>query len=62
MSEFRFSLFFTSCIKNGGDNMLASFGERKIHEILESNGIVFQEEYTIDGLCSENGTPLRLSI
>ena len=42
--------------------MLASFGERKIHEILESNGIVFQEEYIVDGLCSENGTPLRLSI
>ena len=39
--------------------MLASFGERKIHEILVSNGIVFQEEYVIDGLCSENGTPLR---
>lgn len=39
--------------------MLASFGERKIHEILEENGIVFQEEYVVDGLMSENGTPLR---
>ena len=39
--------------------MLASRGEIRIHEILESNGLNFKEEYTISGLNSSNGKPLR---
>lgn len=39
--------------------MLASRGEIRIHEILESNGLNFKEEYTIPGLNSSNGKPLR---
>ena len=39
--------------------MLSSRGEVKIHEILESAGLVFQEEYIFDGLRSTNGRPLR---
>lgn len=39
--------------------MLASRGEIKIHEILEKNNLRFKEEYSFDGLTSENGKPLR---
>lgn len=39
--------------------MLSSRGEIKIHEILESAGLRFQEEFIIPGLCSSNGRPLR---
>lgn len=39
--------------------MLASMGERKIHEILEQNGVNFKEEYTFPGLKSPNGRDLR---
>lgn len=39
--------------------MLSSRGEIKIHEILESAGLRFQEEFMIPGLCSSNGRPLR---
>ena len=39
--------------------MLASRGEIRIHEILESNGLNFKEESTIPGLNSSNGKPLR---
>lgn len=39
--------------------MLASRGEIRIHEILEFNGLNFKEEYTIPGLNSSNGKPLR---
>lgn len=39
--------------------MRASRAEIKIEEILLENGINFLEEYSFEGLCSENGTPLR---
>lgn len=39
--------------------MLASRGEILIHEILEENGLKFREEYSFEGLNSENGRPLR---
>ena len=39
--------------------MLASRGEIKIHEILEQANLNFIEEYTIEGLNSSNGRPLR---
>lgn len=39
--------------------MLASFGERKIHDILTEAGFNFQEEYIFEGLNSDNGRPLR---
>ena len=39
--------------------VLASRGEIKIHEILEQNNLPFQEEYSFEGLASENGRPLR---
>ena len=39
--------------------MRASRAEIKIEEILQENGINFVEEYSFEGLCSENGTPLR---
>lgn len=39
--------------------MLSSRGEIKIHKILEMNGINFKEEYTMPGLCADNGKPLR---
>lgn len=39
--------------------MLASRGEIKIHEILESAGLNFKEEYIFPDLRSPNGRPLR---
>ena len=39
--------------------MLDSRGEIKIHEILEEAGLSFKEEYSFEGLASENGRPLR---
>lgn len=39
--------------------MKASRGEIKIHEILEQSGLTFKEEYSIPGLNSPNGRPLR---
>lgn len=39
--------------------MRASRAEIKIEEILLENGLNFFEEYSFDGLCSENGKPLR---
>ncbi len=39
--------------------MLASRGEIKIHEILTKSGLNFVEEYSIPGLNSPNGRPLR---
>lgn len=39
--------------------MKASRGEIKISEILEMNGLNFQEEYSFRGLNSENGKALR---
>lgn len=39
--------------------MLASRGEIKIHEILQNAGLNFIEEYSIAGLNSPNGRPLR---
>lgn len=39
--------------------MKASRGEIKIHEILENNDINFKTEYSIAGLNSPNGKPLR---
>lgn len=39
--------------------MKASRGEIKIHEILEENDLIFQEEYIFPNLCSSNGRPLR---
>ena len=39
--------------------MKASRGEIKIHEILESNEMNFQEEYEFPGLKAPSGKPLR---
>lgn len=39
--------------------MKASRGEIKIHEILEEEGLVFQEEYSFHDLVSSTGRPLR---
>ena len=39
--------------------MLDSRGEIKIHEILEEAGLTFKEEFSFEGLASENGRPLR---
>ena len=39
--------------------MNASRAEMKIHEILENSDLIFKEEYTFEGLCSENGRSLR---
>ena len=39
--------------------MLSSRGEIKIHEILETAGLCFKEEYIFPDLKSENGRPLR---
>lgn len=39
--------------------MRSSRGEIKIAEILEMNDINFIEEYTVPGLVSSNGKPLR---
>lgn len=39
--------------------MRASRAEIKIEEILQENGMNFQEEYIFPGLCSSNGRPLR---
>lgn len=39
--------------------MDASFGERKIHEILEQHGLNYKMEYSFANLASSNGRPLR---
>lgn len=39
--------------------MRASYGEIKIHEILEASGLKFKEEYIFPDLRSPNGKPLR---
>ena len=39
--------------------MDASFGERKIHEILEESGLDYRMEYIFPDLRSSNGRPLR---
>ena len=39
--------------------MRASRAEIKIEEILMNYGLNFKEEYSFEGLCSENGKPLR---
>lgn len=39
--------------------MKASRGEIKIFEILEKAGFNFKEEYSVEGLNSSNGRPLR---
>lgn len=39
--------------------MRASRGEIKIEEILTNAGLPFKEEYSFDGLVSNNGRPLR---
>ena len=39
--------------------MDASFGERKIHEILEESGLNYKMEYIFPDLRSSNGRPLR---
>ena len=39
--------------------MRASRGEIKIEEILTEAGLVFEEEYSFDGLVSSSGRPLR---
>ena len=39
--------------------MDASRGEMKIHEILEKSGLPYIMEYSIEGLNSSNGKPLR---
>lgn len=39
--------------------MRASRGEIKIYEILRDSGLNFQEEYSVAGLNSPNGRPLR---
>lgn len=39
--------------------MDASFGERKIHEILEKSGLNYEMEYSFQDLNSPNGRPLR---
>jgi hypothetical protein len=39
--------------------MKSSRGEIKISEILDMNDIVYQEEYSFDGLNSQNGRALR---
>ena len=43
----------------GGEKMRASRGEIKIEEILANNNLNFKMEYSIRGLNSENGRPLR---
>lgn len=39
--------------------MRASRGEMKIENILNENGLMFEMEYSIEGLNSPNGKPLR---
>ncbi len=39
--------------------MMSSRGEIKIHEILADAGFRFKEEYSFEGLASDNGKPLR---
>ena len=39
--------------------MRASRGEIKIEEVLTEAGLVFEEEYSFDGLVSSSGRPLR---
>ena len=39
--------------------MDASFGERKIHQILENAGLDYKMEYIFPDLRSPNGRPLR---
>ena len=39
--------------------MRASRGEIKIEEVLTQAGLVFEQEYSFDGLVSSSGRPLR---
>ena len=39
--------------------MMSSRGEIKIHEILEENDLIFEEEYIFPELKSPNGRPVR---
>ncbi|MCC8068740.1 MAG: hypothetical protein LIO71_03115 [Ruminococcus sp.] len=39
--------------------MRASRGEIKIEDILNENGLIFEEEYSFSDLLSTNGRPLR---
>ncbi len=39
--------------------MLSSYGEIKIHEILQMADLNFEEEYIFPGLNSDNGRPLH---
>ena len=41
--------------------MDASFGERKIHEILEESGLDYKMEYIFPDLRSSSGRPLRFA-
>ena len=39
--------------------MDASYAEKKIHEILDRYGLIYEMEYTFPELTSSNGRPLR---
>jgi hypothetical protein len=39
--------------------MRASFGEIKIHDILEESGFNYREEYSFPDLVASSGRPLR---
>ena len=39
--------------------MDASYAEKKIHEILDRYGLIYEREYTFPELTSSNGRPLR---
>jgi hypothetical protein len=39
--------------------MLSSYGERKIHEVLQYAEIPFKEEYSFPDLLGDKGWPLR---
>lgn len=47
------------CLKIEEAVMRSSRAEIKIEEILINYGLNFKEEYSFEGLCSENGRPLR---
>ena len=47
------------CLKIEEAVMRSSRAEIKIEEILVNYGLNFKEEYSFEGLCSENGRPLR---
>jgi hypothetical protein len=46
-------------MEKGGPIMRASFGERKIEDILHEAGLTFKMEYIFPDLRSPNGRPLR---